>query len=329
MDISCNLHALQVRLPKTVLDNETLCKQLGTDSEWIVTRTGIHQRHKLEAGENASDLAVESAKETLALAGIEAKEVTHVIVATCTPDKLSPSTACIIAGKIGLIGAMAFDVNAACTGFIYCLSLCKSILVADPNAKILLVCSEAVTRRVDWTDRSTCVLFGDATASCLISNDQNKSFASLEDSICESDGTLANLITVGGGTACEYAKNDPINDDFFIKMQGKEVYRHAVRQMTSVCNNILARNNLNVSDIALVIPHQANQRIIESVGQRLQVAPDRIFCNVGAYGNTSSASIPLAIFDAFSQNKLKAGDKVLLCAFGSGLTWGAGLLTIC
>ncbi|MFT4302185.1 MAG: beta-ketoacyl-ACP synthase III [Desulfovibrio sp.] len=326
MNPLCHLLALSAYVPDAVLTNEDLTKVVDTNEEWIVTRTGIKQRHKLADDENASDLGLKASRKALAEAGIEASELTHVITATCTPDVLSPSVACIIAGQLGTGPVMAFDFGAACSGFIYGLSLCRSLLAHQPDAKILFVCTEALTRRVNWSDRSTCVLFGDAATACIVTGSSGNVLAGLEDVVCQSDGTQRDLIVVGGGTSSRYSKGDSVDDDFFITMQGRETYKHAVRNMVHICEEVLTRNGLSTKDVNLLVPHQANMRIIEAVGSRLDMAGDRVFVNVDKYGNTSSASIPLAISEARAAGRIKTGDRLLVTAFGAGLTWGAALL---
>lgn len=326
MNPLCHLLALSAYVPDAVLTNEDLAKVVDTNEEWIVTRTGIKQRHKLADDENTSDLGLKAARKALAEAEMEASELTHVIAATCTPDVLSPSVACIIAGQLGTGPVMAFDFGAACSGFIYGLSICRALLAQQPDAKILFVCTEALTRRVNWADRSTCVLFGDAATACIVTGSSGNVMAGVEDVICQSDGTQRDLIVVGGGTSSRYAKGDPVDDDFFITMQGRETYKHAVRNMVHICEDVLVRNGLTAKDVNLLVPHQANMRIIEAVGSRLDMTGDRVFVNVDKYGNTSSASIPLAITEARAAGRIKTGDRLLVTAFGAGLTWGAALL---
>lgn len=326
MTASCHLHALSAYVPDAILTNDDLARMVDTNDQWIVERTGIRRRHRLDAGANASDLGVAAARLALDRAALDAASLTHVMTATCTPDLLSPSVACIMAGQLGAGPVMAFDFGAACTGFLYGLSLGQSILAQNPASRILFVCTEALSRRVNWQDRGTCVLFGDAAAACVLSGDAGQGQAALEDVICHSDGTQRDLITVGGGTACTYELGQPVRDDFFISMQGRETYKHAVRQMVNVCEDILSRNALHMSDIGLFIPHQANMRIIEAVGSRLKITPEQLFTNVEHYGNTSSASIPLALSEALAAGRVKPGTRVLMTAFGAGLTWGAALL---
>ena len=318
--------SLRAHVPDTVVTNDDLSKIVDTNDQWIVSRTGIRQRHRLSPADNASSLGFRAAKEALVDAAVTPGELTHVIAATCTPDLLSPSVACLIAGQLGAGNVMAFDVGAACSGFLYGLSLCQALLLQNPEAKILFVCTEALTRRINWSDRSTCVLFGDAATACLFAARAEKSLAILEDVLCASDGTKQHLIHVGGGTSCSYNLGDAVDENFFIIMQGRETYKHAVRNMAHVCEEVLSRNNLTVEDIQLLVPHQANMRIIEAVGARLDLPDAKVFTNVAKYGNTSSASIPLALAEAVAEGRIQPGDRILTTAFGAGLTWGAALL---
>lgn len=326
MTFNCHLRALSAHVPETVVTNDDLALLVDTNDQWIVERTGIRRRHKLAEGDNASDLALAAARRTLAEAGLGPRELTHILAATCTPDYISPSIACILAGALDAGPVMALDFSAACTGFIYGLSLGEAFLARAPESRILFVCAEALTRRVNWQDRSTCVLFGDAATACVLESREGEGSALVEDVICQSDGAQRDLIVVGGGTACRYAPGEAVDEQFFITMRGRDTYKHAVRQMVQVCETLLARNGLSMKDIALFVPHQANMRIIEAVGSRLGVDGERVFVNLAEYGNTSSASIPLALAEARAQGRIRPGDRVLVTAFGAGLTWGAALL---
>ena len=320
------LHSLAFHTPEKVVSNDDLSKIVDTNDEWIRTRTGIRNRHTAQAGENTSDLATKAALQALKNAGTDASELTHVIVATGTQDNLSPSVACIVASNIGAGHVMAFDFSAACSGFIYGLTICRSFLCADPKAKILLVCAEVLTRRLDWQDRTTCVLFGDGAGALVVSADSENALARLEDIQCMSDGDARDLIIVGGGTACSYQKGDPVDSCFFLRMNGRETYKYAVRNMSSICHDILERNSYSIDDVDLFVAHQANIRIIQAVGERLKISEDRVFTNLAEYGNTSSASIPIALSEAYAQDRIQPGSLVLTTAFGSGLTWGGALL---
>ncbi len=320
------IHALALHTPEKVLSNDDLSKIVDTSDEWIRTRTGIGFRHVSAPGENTSDLATRAALKALEQSGTAASDITHVICATGTPDNLSPSVACITAANVGCGHVMAFDVSAACTGFIYGLSVCRAFLAADPKAKILFVCAETLTRRVDWQDRTTCVLFGDGAGALVISGEAEGALARLEDLNCLSDGSARDLIIVGGGTACAYAKGDPVDSCFFIRMNGRETYKYAVRSMTAVCKDLLERNGYAIGDVSLLVSHQANIRIVQAVGERLGITDDCVFTNLADYGNTSSASIPIALSEAWSLGRVRPGSLVLTTAFGSGLTWGGALI---
>lgn len=326
MKYHCRLQALQYYVPPTIISNADLAEIVDTNDQWIVERTGIRFRHKLGEHEDASTLGYQAAIKALDEAGISAQELTHIITATCTPDFLTPSVSCIIGGQLKTGPIMAFDIEAACTGFIYGLSVCNSMLAGAPESVILFICVEALTRRLNWKDRSTCVLFGDAATACLLSNKETDDSCALLDVLCLSDGAQKDLITIGGGTASKLNVGDRIDKGFFLAMQGRDTYRFAVRHMVNICQEILSRNHLTINDIDLFIPHQANLRIIEAVGSRLKIDPAKVFTNVAEYGNTSAASIPLAIAEALQKGLLKRGQKVLITAFGAGLTWGAALL---
>lgn len=326
MRASSHIHAMGVFVPRQILSNEDLAAIVDTSDQWIVERTGIRQRHKIDNTDNASDLGLRASLLALGQIGLDPCMLTHVIVATCTPDYLTPSVACIIAGKLNAGPVMAFDIGAACAGYIYGLSLCRSLIASECQARILFVCVEALTRRLNWKDRSTCVLFGDAAVATVFSPVEAGSICVVEDAICQSDGSQSDLILIGGGTVCQYQEGSRVDNSFFLSMQGRDTYKHAVRQMVNVCREILARNDISMADIDLFIPHQANLRIIEAVGARLGVDKSRVFTNVDLYGNTSAASIPLALAEARAQGRVQAGARVLVTAFGSGLTWGAALL---
>ena len=328
-----HIQGLGTYVPTKRITNVDLMSLVDTNDEWIVSRTGIKARHMLADDENGSDAGTEAALKALEDAGIAAEDITHVLTATCTPDYLCPSTACIISGKIGSHGAMAFDLNAACTGFVYGLDVANSILAGKPGAKVLLVGSEAFTRRLNWEDRTTCILFGDGAAAAVLTNGEAgtpkrclPSAPRLRDVRCGADGRQYPLLTVGGGTNRNYKPGDPVQDDFYLQMQGREVFKQAVRSLSAVCSELLEDNGLTLEDIDLFIPHQANLRIIEAVGDRLKLESEKIFVNLDEYGNTSAASIPLGIGDACAQDRIRPGSRVLLSAFGGGFTWGAALL---
>ena len=334
MTNSCHICGLGSYVPPKILTNRDLEKLVDTSDEWIMSRTGIRKRHILDSGVNASDAALVAARAALTDAGVSAGELTHIFVATCSPDYFCPSTACLVAGRLGLSArseghgahVMCMDFNAACSGFLYGLELARSALALRPDAVVLLIGAEALSRRIDFSDRSTCVLFGDGAGAVVLRGAGTGCLWRVRDSVCCADGSMHDLIVMGGGSAMEVKKGDALPDDFFLAMQGREVFRQAVRSMTAESLAMLERHGMQVSDIDLFIAHQANLRIIEAVGSRLGIAEDKVFINVQDYANTSAATLPLALDDARSQGRLKPGMKVLLATFGGGITWGAALL---
>lgn len=326
MKVSCQIHSLGAFVPEEIVTNDDLAKVVETSDQWVVERTGISRRRKIALSDNVSDLGLRASWLALDSLNLKPQSLTHVITATCTPDYLAPSVSCVIAGALDAGPVMAFDVGAACAGFIYGLYVCRAILCAEPDSRILFVCAEALTRRLNWKDRGTCVLFGDGAVACVINSVPGDSICGLMDVICKSDGAQKDLVIVGGGTACQYEMDRKVEEGFFISMHGRDTYKFAVRQMVNVCNELLERNNLTINDVDLFVPHQANLRIIEAVGARLDIPAERVFTNVADYGNTSAASIPLALAEARSQGLIAKGARVLVTAFGSGLTWGAALL---
>ncbi len=326
MKNNCYIHGLGTYVPEQILTNQDLMCKVDTNDEWITTRTGIKQRHVLAAGEQATDIALKASKKALAEAGLQAADVTHILLATCTPEFLCPSTASLLAHKLGCGTVMALDFNAACSGFLYGLSLSQSFLSTQPDAVVLLVCVEALTRKMNWNDRTTCVLFGDGAGVLVLRATPQKALASVSNVICHTDGKLWDLITIGGGTHLEYKCGDSIGEEFFLQMQGREVFKHAVRNLVAVAREVLEQSQRTLEDVDLYVPHQANLRIIEAVGSRLQLPEEKVFANVQKYGNTSSASVPLALQDAREQGKIGQGTKTMVASVGAGFTWGGGLI---
>lgn len=339
MNINCHISGLGVSVPEKILSNHDLEKIMDTSDEWIVTRTGIKNRHIVKDTENISEHAFIAAVKAIEEAQISLSEITHVLVATCTPETLSPSVSCILAEKLGLSaysglplisfhnpGLVCFDFNAACSGFVYGLELSRAFLALNNDAVILLVTAECLSRRMNYQDRTTSVLFGDAAGACIIRAKGDALFHILDVSI-GADGDYKDLIRIGGGTDKKVQVGDSISEDFFLTMQGREVFKHAVRGMAQESLKLLQKNSLNVEDIDLFIAHQANLRIIDAVRERLELPAEKVFTNLEEYGNTSAASIVLAMAEARDKGLLKAGQKTLLTAFGAGLTWGSALLS--
>jgi len=323
----CYIRGFGAYVPEKVLTNFDLEKMVDTSDEWIRTRTGIEQRHIVAEGQTASDLAANAAEAALADAKMNREELSHILVATCTPDAFCPNTACIAEDKLGLKGLMAFDLSAACSGFLYGLKLASSLAQTEENANILLSGSECMSSRINWEDRNTCVLFGDGAGAVVVSATHSEDATTLVDIELSSDGSLCDLLTIrGGGSSLPYTVGQSVPPEHFIMMQGREVFKHAVRSMVGVCNTLLERNGLSPDDIDILIPHQANMRIIEAVGKKLTIDNDRVYVNVNKVGNTSAASIPIALGQAKADGTLEPGKNVLLTTFGGGFTWGAALL---
>jgi len=323
----CRILGLGGYLPESVLSNDELGRIFNLPDDWIFSRTGIRERRILAPGQDTSDMALVAARAAIADAGIAADQITHILLASCAPDGLIPNTACTLERKLGLTGLMAMDFNVACSGFLYGLYLARAILSLEPQAKILLVTAEAMSRICDAQSRNVRILFGDGAGAAVIGGGEGPG-ASVEDVLLSSDGTHGEILaTNGAGSRAAYASpDDPVGDGYFLRMNGREVFKHAVCNMTEVCQSLLVRNGLRPEDIDLFVPHQANLRIIEAVGQRLGIPAENTHRYIEHCGNTSSASIPLALEDAARQKRLRPGDCILLASFGAGFTWGAALL---
>lgn len=312
-------------VPRGVLTNADLEKIVDTSDEWITTRTGIKERRVLAAGETTSTLAIEASRRAIECAGIPASQVDLVICCTATPDFLFPATACIVQDAIGAGHAGAFDMEAACSGFVYGMSVASQFIMTGAYKTVLLVAAEGLSRFMDWQDRTTCVVFGDGAGAVVLEASDNKS--GLLSFVLGSHGVGADLIRLPAGGAAMPATTATIEGrEHFLKMSGKEVYRFAVRIMGDAAVEALDKAALNYDDISLFIPHQANVRIINSIAERLQLDPAKVFMNIEKYGNTSAASIPLALCEAVEQGRVSDGDNLLFVAFGSGLTSAASVV---
>lgn len=328
MSVTAVIRGMGMYVPERILTNEDLIKQVDTTDEWIVTRTGIRQRRIAAPGEATSDIALKASLLALEEANMAPEELTHIIVGTITPDYYCPGAACMLAHKLGLKGRTAMDINAACSGFLYALQTARAFVAFDPTAKVLVAPTDVLTSRTNWSDRSTCVLFGDGGGAVIVAAaDENKPVATVEDIILGSDGAMPDLLSIkGGGSGRPLTMGEATQDDFFIQMNGREVYKFAVRAMSSVSQEIMVKHGLTMDDIDIFIPHQANLRIIEAVGKKLGAPSEKVFVNVDRYGNTSAASLVLALSEAWEQKFVKPGQRVLLTTFGAGFTWGAALM---
>ena len=313
-------------IPPKIMSNADFEKIIDTSDEWITKRTGIKERRIANEGEASSDLGARAGELAIERAGISKEEIDLVICATVTPDFLCmPSTACLIAAKLGLPNVMAFDVSAACTGFVYALNVAKAFIESGMKKNVLIVGAEKYSAILDYTDRTTCFLFGDGAGAAIISATNDKS-ESIIDINCSSDGNYEDLIkTPGGGSKNPCSQEVLENKMACIKMKGNETFKLAVKTLTSDVKTMLEKHNLTNEDINHFIPHQANYRIIKAVGEALDLSDEKTVVTVDKYGNTSAASIPMAMNYAFEQGKIKAGDTILFDAFGGGLTWGSAL----
>jgi 3-oxoacyl-[acyl-carrier-protein] synthase-3 len=313
--------------PERVLTNADLEKIVDTTDEWITTRSGIKERHIVAEGETSSDMGLAAARKALAAAGMDASELTHIVFATFTPDYVIPSSACVLQEKLGISGQMCLDVQAACSGFLYAMETARGYVALNPSAKVLVVASEAVTSRVNWEDRATCVLFGDAAGAVVLTGGDADETPRVVDIMLGADGALGDLLTVrGGGSAIAYKLGQAVSEEYFVEFQGREVFKHAVRHMTAISEDLLAKHGLTKADVDVLVPHQANYRIIDAVGRKLEVPVERVFSNIDKYGNTSAASVPVALSEALDLGVIKPGHRVLVPTFGGGFTWGAMLL---
>ena len=311
-------------LPKKIIHNDELASRMDTSDEWIYSHTGIHQRHMADDDWACSDLAVEAAKEAMDEAGITPNQLDMIIVSTVTGDYNGfPATAAIVQNKLGARNAAAMDVSAACAGFIFGLETARGFLAAGTAKRILVIGSEILTRIADWTDRSTCVLFGDGAGAAIVENDSKSTWVSALHT--EGEG-YDKLIRELGGSALPLKEGEVIGKEAYLKMDGQAVYLFAVRAIGHVIEEVMKKANLTIDDIDHIVPHQANIRIIEAVCKRNKYDLGKFHMNIEKTANTSSASIPVALDELNKEGKLKRGDKIILCGFGAGLSYGGILL---
>lgn len=312
-------------LPAEILNNHDLEKMVDTSDEWIKTRTGISERRIAHQKEASSDLAIKAGKMALESAGISPDEIDLIIVATATPDMPFPSTACFVQKGLKAFSSVCFDVSAACSGFLYALTIGEQFIKSGFSETVLVIGSDVFSRITDWSDRNTCVLFGDGAGACILKKGKDDQGVLAID--LGADGRSSELLMVPGG-----GSRNPINAALienklqFIKMKGNDVFKHAVKHLSASAKNALKKAHIASEDIDLVIPHQANIRIIEAISERLNIPMDKFFINLDKYGNTSAASIPIALDEAVRQGRIKKNDNILLTAFGGGLVWGSCIL---
>jgi 3-oxoacyl-[acyl-carrier-protein] synthase-3 len=309
-------------LPERILTNDELAKKVDTSDEWIQQRTGIKQRHIAADGEFTSHLAIKAAERALAHAGVKASELDLIVLATATPDETFPATATRVQAALGMANGAAFDVQAVCAGFIYALSVADSMLKSGTASKALVIGAETFSRILDWHDRGTCVLFGDGAGAIVLAAEQGSGTPADRGVLANalhSDGRHHDILYVDGGPSSTRTTG-------FLRMEGREVFKHAVVNMAAVVGEVLGKAGLEAKDIDWLVPHQANKRIIDGTGRKLGLSPDRIVLTVDKHANTSAASIPLALDTAVKDGRIKKGDLLLLEGIGGGLAWGASLV---
>lgn len=312
-----SFNSIGAYIPEEIRTNQWFIDRMDTSDEWITKRTGIKERRIASNEESTSDLGKKAGQIAIDRAGLKNSDIDLIICATISPDYMCmPSTACLIADKLGISNIMALDISAACTGFIYAISVAKAFIESGMKKNVLIIGAEKLSTIVDYTDRTTCMLFGDGAGAAVISATENKDEAII-DINCSADGSMKDLLLTPGVSS---------EEKMFMQMKGNETFKIAVRTLTSDVQNIMERNNYKNEDIDLFIPHQANYRIIKAVGDALKFNDEQKVLTVHKYGNTSSASIPMAINDCFESGRLKKGDTMLLDAFGGGLTWGSSIL---
>ncbi len=311
--------------PPKVLTNDDMSKIVDTSDEWIRTRTGISERHIAEGKESTATMATRAAQNAIAVADINPRSIDLIIVATLSPDYPFPAVACLVQDALGVPHAAAFDLSAGCTGFVYALTVASQMIGSGAYNTALVVGSETLSRMLDWTDRTTCVLFGDGAGAVVLRASDEPT--GLLGSTLGSDGSGAELLYIPAGGARMPASQETVEGhQHSIKMNGSEVYRFAVDAMTRVSRQVLEKTGVTIDDLALVIPHQANERIISAASRALKLPPEKVYKNVDRYGNTSSASVPIALSEAAAQGRIRDGDHIMLVGFGAGLTWGAAIV---
>jgi 3-oxoacyl-[acyl-carrier-protein] synthase-3 len=323
--VRAKITALGTYVPPRVLTNGDLEKLVETTDEWILSRTGIRERHIADKGVATSDLAAEAAKRALEQRGIDAKEIEAIVVATVTPDMLFPSTACLVQHKLGAKGAWGFDLSAACSAFVYALQTGAQFVATGAHKKVLVIGADVMSSILDYTDRSTCILFGDGAGAVIVEAAEDG--VGIIDFVHEIDGSGGCSLYMPGGGSLHPASHETVDKKMhFVHQDGGAVFKYAVRKMGEVCEKLLARNGFTAKDIDCFIPHQANQRIIQATVDRVGLKQENVIINIDRYGNTTAGTIPLAMQTAREEGRLKKGDLVLLASVGAGFTVGATLL---
>ncbi len=320
------ISALGCYVPPRILTNQDLEKIVDTNDQWIVERTGIRERHIADANVATSDMAIEAARCALAQRGVAAGEVNAIIVCTVTPDMFFPSTACLVQNALGARGAWGFDLVAACSGFVYGLTTAAHLVGAGTHRKVLVIGSDTMSRIIDYQDRATCVLFGDAAGAMLLEPTEGEEGFGFIDFLGEVDGSGGEFLKMPAGGSRQPPSHETVDKRLhYVHQDGGQVFKYAVRKMYESCDELLKRNGLTGEDLALLVPHQANRRIIMAAAERLKLPAEKVMINIDRYGNTTAATIPLATRDAIAEGRLKRGDLVMFAAVGAGYTVGASL----
>lgn len=314
-------------LPEKIVTNADLEKFVDTTDEWIVSRTGIRARRIAAEGEHTSHLATNAARQALAQAGLEPEKINLIIVATITPDTLTPATACYVQRQLGASRAVAFDVSAACSGFLYALEVASHGIACGAVQNALIIGAEKLSAFVNWSDRNTCVLFGDGAGAAVLLPSSPTEGGRVLSTHLGTDGNQTELLNIpGGGAACPITIDNVGDGLAALNMQGREVFKHAVNAMRRAAERAVEKAGIRLSDIKLVIPHQANLRIIDAIAERLDIAREQVFVNLEKYGNTSAAAVAIALDEAHREGRIQRGDKILMVAFGAGLTWASAVI---
>lgn len=322
---TCSIAGVGSYVPERELTNHDLAKMVDTSDEWITSRTGIKARRVAAKDQFTSDLAAQAALRAMQKGNVKPEEIDLIIVATITPDMPFPSTACLVQQKIGAYRAAAFDIEAACSGFIFALEIGQQFIMSRTYSTVLVIGAEKLSSIVDWTDRNTCVLFGDGAGAAILQNRPNSH--GLLTACMGSDGQKADLLSMpGGGSRCPASAESVAAGLHYLRMDGKETFKNAVQAMQTAAVEALRRCEIDITQIKCIIPHQANLRIIDAVCERLGASPDQVFINLDKYGNTSAASVAIALDEAVESKRIHRGDLILLVVFGAGLTWGAAVI---
>ena len=319
--ITAAITGIQGYVPDYILTNKELATMVDTNDEWITTRTGVKERRILKGeGKGSSDMGAEAVKGLLKKTNTDAEEIDLIICATATPDMIFPSTACIIADKVGAKNAFAYDIMAACSGFLYSVDTASKFIESGSYKKVIVVGADKMSSIVDYTDRSTCIIFGDGAGAILL--EPSEKGLGIQDSILKSDGSGRNSLYLKAGGSVKPASHETIdNKEHFMFQDGQTVFKAAVKSMADVSEEIMNRNNLTADDVAWLVPHQANKRIIDATARRMGVGEDKVMLNIQKYGNTTNGTIPLCLWEW--EKQLNKGDNIILAAFGGGFTWGS------